>query len=86
MPEHQSLSLADGMRQTRMTYPRLWMLYLTLGGAGTQADVQHHVESGDCPDDHEHNVLAQALNDAYLEAGHDHPVAYRHLHPPPALP
>jgi hypothetical protein len=53
---------------------------IALGGTGTLEQLRHHVESNHCPDDHDHNVIAQALNDAYLENGHDHPIAYRHLY------
>jgi hypothetical protein len=28
------------------------------------------------PDSHQHNLLAQALNEHFLELGADHPVAY----------
>jgi len=80
MTEHQDLSLADGMRQTRLTYSQLWNRYVALGGSGTLTDLRNHVDSDGCPDNHQHNVIAQALNDVYIEHGYDHPVAYRHLY------
>ena len=80
MTEHYNVSLADGMRQTRLTYTQLWIGYVALGGSGTLTDLQQHIECGPCPDDHDHNVIAQALNDAYVDLGYDHPVAYRRLY------
>ena len=29
------------------------------------------------PDDYQHNLIAQALNEYFIELGQDHPVAYR---------
>lgn len=79
-PAEPRLSLADGFRLSTLTYPELWARYVALGGAGTIEHLRRHIESRDCPNDHEHNVIAQALNDSYLEQGRDHPVAYRHLY------
>ena len=74
------LSLADGMRLAQLTYLELWTRYLALGGSETINQLRRHIEADECPDDHEHNVIAQALNESYLEQDHDHPVAYRHLY------
>lgn len=82
---HESLSLADGLRLSTLTYTQLWTSCLALGGVGTIADVRRHVESDICPDDHDHNVIAQALNEVYVDQGRDHPVAYRHHHRPPTV-
>ncbi len=73
------VGLADGMRQIRVPCPELWTRYVAPGGSGSTGDLRRHVESDSCPDDHEHNMIAQALNKLYLERGRDHPVAYRHL-------
>lgn len=78
------LSLADGQRQLRLSDTELWNRYLALGGTRDLSQLREHVHNSNCPDQHEHNIIAQALNDAFLDEGHDHPVAYRHLyqHPP----
>lgn len=73
------VGLADGMRLADVTYPELSTRCFALGGSGTTGDLRRHVESDFCPDDHEHNLIAQALNEIYLQRGRDHPVAYRHL-------
>ncbi|HEX4729566.1 MAG TPA: hypothetical protein VH298_17280 [Jatrophihabitans sp.] len=79
------LGLADGLRLSRLSYAELWIRCLALGGSGTVDELRRHIKSDDCPDDHEHNIIAQALNDRYLEQGRDHPVGYRHLHRHPDL-
>lgn len=75
----QGLTLQDGLRRVGLDYPDLWQRYAALGGNGTESDLRRHVASGACGDDHEHNLIAQAINEAFLEAGQDHPVAYHHL-------
>jgi hypothetical protein len=78
----EPLGLAEGIRVAGISDTELWMRYLAIGGSGTLEQVLAHVASADCPDEHEHNVIAQALNDTFLEQGHDHPVGYRHLYSP----
>jgi hypothetical protein len=36
-----------------------------------------------CSDDQEHNLIVQALNEAFIEQGRDHPVEYHHLYKRP---
>jgi hypothetical protein len=76
------ITLADGQRQLALSDTELWTRYLAVGGSG---DIQHlriHVRATDCPDRNEHKIIAQSLNDAFVERGHDHPVAYHHLQTP----
>jgi hypothetical protein len=74
----KKLTLADGQRQLALTDTELWTRYLALGGSGDIRHLRDHVRAVDCPDDHDHKVIAQSLNDAFVERGHDHPVAYHH--------
>lgn len=76
------LSLADGMDLAGLSYPQLWVRYMGLGGTGTEADLRRHVGAEDCESDHEHNLIAHAINEAFLDIDSDHPVAYRNLHRP----
>jgi hypothetical protein len=78
----EKLTLADGQRQLALTDTELWTRYLALGGSGDIRHLRDHVRAVDCPDDHDHKVIAQSLNDAFVERGHDHPVAYHHLEMP----
>jgi len=73
-------SLADGMDLAGLDYPALWFRYLALGGNGTVAALREHVRSGICPSPAEHNLIAQAINEVFVERGEDHPVGYQHLY------
>jgi hypothetical protein len=75
-----NLTLDDGQRQLGLSDTELWTRYLALGGNNPLHRLREHVHSNSCPDPHEHNIIAQALNDTYVDRGHDHPVAYRHLY------
>jgi hypothetical protein len=56
----------------------VWLRYASLGGNASAADIERYIVRDSCPNDHEHNLLAQAINEAFLEQGGDHPVAYRY--------
>lgn len=66
-----------------LDYHTLWLRYLALGGNGTVDEVRRHVT--DASDEHaaEHNLIAQAINEVFLDRGENHPVAYQQL---PSLP
>jgi hypothetical protein len=74
------ITLADGQRQLGLTDTELWIRFLGLGGSGDIRHLIDHVRAVHCPDSDEHKVIAQTLNDTFVERGHDHPVAYHHLH------
>ena len=76
-------SLVDGLDLAGLDYPTLLIRYIALGGNGTVDDLRDHVISGACDDPAEHNLIAQAINEVFLERGQNHPVAYQHL---PSLP
>lgn len=80
------LSLADGRRLSGLSWTDLWNRYTALGGSTTPDELRRHVEDDGCPNQHEHNVIAQAINEAFTDQGRDHPVAYRHLYRPPTNP
>lgn len=75
------LSLADGMDLAGLDYPQLWASYVEVGGSGSLADLRRHVAFG-TDDDHEHNLIAHAINEAFVDMDADHPVAYRNLYHP----
>jgi hypothetical protein len=73
------LSLIEGMLAANLDYGSLWTRCFALGGDTTVAELRDIVETITEPDDHQHNIIAQALNELFLDRGDDHPVAYRHL-------
>lgn len=72
------LSLRDGMDLAGIDITELWQRYLAIGGNSSAGELARSVAVGAELDDHEHDLIAQAINDFFLEKGADHPVAYRH--------
>jgi len=63
-------------RDARLSDPDLWLRYFSLGGMSTPAEVESYLHDEFAPSDHDHDVLAQALNERFEELGLDHPVGY----------
>lgn len=63
-------------RDADLSDPELWLRYFELGGMSTPAEVESYLGSGPEPSAHEHDVIAQALNERFTELGLDHPVEY----------
>jgi hypothetical protein len=71
-PAHQVLEAAR--RQAGMSLEELWLAYLALGGVARLATVRSYLRGETT--DIEYDVLAQALNERFLDQGDDHPVPY----------
>lgn len=54
----------------------LWLRYFGLGGMGTPDQVRSYLRRGAVPSVHDHDVLAQALNERFSELGRNRPVRY----------
>jgi hypothetical protein len=54
------------------------MAYVGIGGSLTSAELEEALQGRRSLSDHEHDVVAQALNDHFTSIGQDHPVAYSH--------
>jgi hypothetical protein len=78
MTETESgMSLEDGMRLSGMGYPELWLRYISVSGTIGELELEAYVLGLLVPDDYQHNLIAQALNEYFLELGPDLPVGYR---------
>jgi hypothetical protein len=75
--EQPGLSLYDGMQLSGMTFREFWLRQVTVGGVADELAVEAYTLGLLTPGPLEYNVLAQALNEHFLERGQDHPVAYR---------
>lgn len=71
-----TLSLAEGAALARISISELWERYFAIGGTADAAELSARIDD-DAVSDHEHNLIAQALNEVFLDRGEDHPVAYR---------
>jgi DNA-binding SARP family transcriptional activator len=54
----------------------LWIRYFELGGMSTSAEVESYLRRAVAPSDHDHDLLAHALNERFSELGRNHPVQY----------
>ncbi len=71
------LSLQEGMRLSGMTFPELWLRHIAVGGTAGELELEAYVLGLLVPDNYQHNLIAQAINEYFLDIGDDHPVAYR---------
>lgn len=70
------LSLVRGMAASGLTYQDLWLRYVSVGGSAGALEVEAYVLGLLQPGPHQHDLIAQALNECYLDRGQDHPVGY----------
>jgi hypothetical protein len=69
--------LLDVYRQeVGLSHRELWLRYFELGGMSTGFELEALVIGVITPSDHDHDVIAQALNERFVELGRNHPVAY----------
>lgn len=73
-----TITLAEGQRELQMSDDELWTRCLAIHSDLTPEQIRQHIDDDECPHPREHNIIAQALNDAFVELGQDHPVGYRH--------
>jgi hypothetical protein len=59
-----------------MTYSELWLRQVALGGDADCLEVEAYLLGLLAADRHQHDLIAQALNECFLDQGEDHPVAY----------
>ena len=69
--------IAEGRRRLGLTTLALWIGYFEVGGNGTLGEVEGWLAGSSQPSDRDHDFLAQALNEHFLELGLDHPMRYR---------
>jgi hypothetical protein len=69
------LSLSDGMDLSGLSYEQLWVRYVGVGGSADTRELRHHVNVDSDP--YEHNLIASALNEYFLDRDENHPVGYR---------
>jgi hypothetical protein len=71
------LDVLDAYRQEAgLSHGELWLRYFELGGMSTGFDLEAFLYGILAPSDHDHDVIAQALNERFAELGGDHPVPY----------
>jgi hypothetical protein len=76
----RKLSLFDGLQRSGMTPGELWMSYYSVGGDASELEVEAYALGLLEPDAYQHNLIAQAINESFLDHGQDHPVSYHDQH------
>jgi hypothetical protein len=77
MGDRTRFTLRDGMDLAGIGLEQLWLRYVAIGGSGDLACLALSVLEIDPPDEHEHNLIAQALNEAFIDEGQGtFPVGY----------
>ncbi|HEX8096245.1 hypothetical protein [Jatrophihabitans sp.] len=71
------MSLQDGMRLSGMSFPELWLRQIAVSGTIGELELEAYVLGLLVPDNYQHNLIAQAINEYFIELGQDHPVGYR---------
>jgi len=61
--------------QAEMSFDDLWLAYFALGGA-RPPDMLRSYLRGTATQPMDYDVLAQALNESFVDAGGNHPVPY----------
>ena len=72
-PDHRVLEA--GRVQAGMSFDDLWLDYFALGGAAPPGQLRDYLAGGAGPVDYD--VVAQAINERFIDRGDDHPVPYR---------
>jgi hypothetical protein len=68
--------LEAGRQLADLSVPDLWLRCCAIGGDLTPGQLQQVLDGAAFPSPAEYDVVAQALNDTFLERGDDHPVPY----------
>jgi hypothetical protein len=71
-PDHFDRSRRDA----GLTRGELWLRYFELGGMSSAYQVEAYLYGALKPSDHDHDVIAHALNERFVELGGNHPVPY----------
>ena len=71
-PDHFDRSRRDA----GLSRGELWLRYFELGGMSSAFQMEAFLYGALEPTDHDHDVLAHALNERFVELGGNHPVPY----------
>jgi hypothetical protein len=63
-------------RDAALSHGELWLRYFELGGMSTGLQLEAFLYGALEPTGHDHDVIAHALNERFVEMGGNHPVPY----------
>jgi hypothetical protein len=70
------MALRAGLSLSDLDLDQLWAGYVGLGGAMSHGELRAALDGSREITDHEHDTIAQALNDHFTAKGQNHPVSY----------
>ena len=76
MPNEASDKLDRARRDALLSVGALWLRYFELGGMGTVLELEAYLFGALQPTTAEHDVLAQALNERFVQLGGIYTVPY----------
>lgn len=77
MMARSGLTLNQGFELSGMSFGQLWLRCIAMGDAVSELELEAYVLGLLVPDHHQHDVIAQAINEHFIERGQNHPVQYR---------
>jgi len=69
-------SIKQGFQHSELTVYDAWVNYFSLGGTATYGQVRAFLVNEGPLEIAEQRVLAQSLNEVFIDEGRDHPVPY----------
>ena len=72
----RTATLRAAQEHLGLTLVEVWMAYISVGGDAPLRVVEAWLAGWSEPDDHDHDLMAQSLNDRFTDRGLDHPVPY----------
>ena len=69
-------ALDEYRRSAQLSHGDLWLRYFELGGMSTDLELEAFLFGALQPSTHDHDVIAHALNERFVELGGNHPVPY----------
>ena len=82
-PDEDRARLAKAFENSQLRIEQLWLAYFALGGSAGRYEVEAYLAGLMPLSAHEHNVLAQAVNERLAELPPPPRAPYRDTDPPP---
>jgi hypothetical protein len=76
MTERATDELDTFRQEAGLSHAELWFRYFELGGMSTGLELEAFLYGVLLPSAHDHDVIAHAINERFVELGGNHPVAY----------
>ena len=73
-PSHDMLD--KFRRDAELSQEELWLRYFELGGMSSALQLEAFLFGALAPSPYDHDVIAHALNERFVELGGNHPVPY----------